>query len=84
MGSPAQSPEYGIAVIYSLIVVLMLPFLIGFLISFIMLKRILSHKSGRYYVKSTNKRLILMLTFATIVGFSCFYILYTLRLSGYL
>ena len=71
--------------IYSgLIIYMLLPLVIGFLVTYLILKGVVANKKGRFFIKSKNARMFTMIGISLIVAVLCYYIVDILGARGYL
>lgn len=61
--------------ITSIIIVAIVPFLIGFSIAFYSLYHVCSNKNGRFYIKASDRRIIISLLISMVVGYLSFLLL---------
>lgn len=73
-----------ILIIFGFIIYILLPFLIGFFLSFFFLKRIVSNKKGKFYIKSKDTRFQVSFVIAFIIAIICVYVVYNLGTTGHL
>lgn len=62
------SEGLGVVLFYFIVFTVLLPFFIGFILAFAILKKILSDKKGRFYIKASNTRIFVTLLISFVVG----------------
>jgi hypothetical protein len=73
-----SGPGLFLLLIEGYLVHFILPFLFGFIPAYIFISPHLTHKSGKIYIKSKSKRIIIAILIALICGFLSYAILATL------